>query len=160
MLSETLSKIRHIVETLGEDDPDLNEIIQNETNIDWLLDKLVFKYACECDMQDAINAHIDTLSARHAASQKRQDSLKNVIQVIMESLPDKTKRLSAGTVTLKAVAPKVVVTDESLLPDEVFETKTVKKLVKAKLDEMHQDKGSLPGCYLSNGGQTISIRRK
>jgi hypothetical protein len=159
MLSETLEKIRLIVDTLGEDDPDLNEIIQNETNIDFLLDKLVFKYACEADMQEAINSHIDTLSARHASSQKRQESLKNVIQIIMETLPDKTKRLSAGTITLKAVAPKVVVTDEALLPDDVFETKTVKKLVKAKVDELYQANGSLAGCYLTNGGQTISIRR-
>jgi hypothetical protein len=160
MLSDTLAKIREIVATLGEDDPELNDIIQTETNIDGLLDYLVFKYATEGDMQDAINAHIDTLSARHASSQKRQDGLKSVIQVIMETLPDKTKRLPAGTVTLKAVPPKVVVTDESLLPDDVFETKAVKKLIKAKVDELYQANGSLAGCYETNGGQTISIRRK
>lgn len=160
MLSDTLLKIREIVATLGEDDPELNDIIQTETKIDDLLDYLVFKYATEGDMQDAINAHIDTLSARHASSQKRQDSLKGVIQMIMETLPDKTKRLAAGTVTLKAVPPKLVVQDESLLPDVVFETTQVRKLVKSRLDQLHSSMGSLPGCYLSNGGQTISIRRK
>lgn len=157
-LSETLTKIREIVATLGEDDLELNEIIQTETNIDFLLDKLVFKYNCEDDFQDALLAHVEVLSKRSAASAKRQSGIKEVIQLIMESLPDKTKRLPAGTVTFRAVAPKIVVTDESKLPDECFET--TRKLVKSKVNELYQSKGSLDGCHETNGGQTISIRRK
>lgn len=157
-LSETLGKIRDIVATLGEDDPELNDIIQTETNIDGLLDKLLFKYNCEDDFQDAANVHIENLMARHLASRNRQDGLKDVLQIIMESMPDKTKRLPAGTVTLRAVAPKVVITDESKLPDDCFEV--VRKLSKAKVNELYQSKGSLDGCYETNGGQSITIRRK
>ena len=156
-LSETLGKIRHIVETLGQDDPDLNEIIQNETAIDGLLDKLVFKYSMESDFQAGVDAHLDTLMARMDASKKRQGGLKQVIAIIMDTLPDKTKRLPAGTVSLKAVAPKIEVLDEALLPDECFET--IRKPVKAKIDAAFEAQGHLPGCVKTNGGQTVAIRR-
>lgn len=158
MISEILEKIRLITQTLGEEDPELGEIINTETNVNKLLDYFVFKYSLECDFQESIVLHLGTLNDRLKSSLKREDKLKEIIQTFMEALPDKTKRLPAGTVTLKNIAPKIVVDDEKLLPKECFET--VKKLVKKNVYEEFEKNGSLPGCHKTNGSVTISIRRK
>ena len=158
MIQEMLDKIKLMTETLGEDDPELSQMIETETHVDNLLDYFVFKYGSECDFQDAVAAHIETLQGRFKASQKRDESLRAVIQTIMEALPDKTKKLPAGTVTLKNVAPKIIVEDECKLPPECFQM--YPKLVKSTVDEMFNKNGSLAGCRMTNGGQTISIRRK
>lgn len=158
MIQEMLAKIKLMTETLGDDDPELSQMIETETQVDKLLDYFVFKYGSECDFQDAVAAHIETLQGRFKASQKRDENLRNVIQIIMEALPDKTKKLPAGTITLKSIAPKIIVEDESKLPVECFQMQP--RLIKAKVDELYKANGFLSGCRMTNGGQTISIRRK
>lgn len=111
--------------------------------------------------RDALMAHllkerIKDLSERKSRYEARSSTVRKEIQLGMEETGERKLELPEFTLSLRAVPPSVIITDESLLPDDfcVMTRKPDRKSIKAALEG-----GEVPGAMLSNGGQTLSMRK-
>ena len=82
-------------------------------------------------------------------SRRSRDRLMQLVEMRSIEVP-------AGKITVASTPKKVIITDESLIPDEYIRIKREpnKTLIKSALDK----KEFVSGAALSNGGTTIQIR--
>ena len=59
---------------------------------------------------------------------------------------------------VKKIPPKLIVTDESKLPEKFF--KIERKIKKAELNKEWKDGSIYDGCAIDNGGYTLEIKGK
>lgn len=155
---DTLQRIRTIAEALPEDDPDKSEMLSVEGDYPALMEWALVKRNEILAQEEAASRLIDLYSARCQSFTKRADSIKNVVAVIMAAAGERKYQGIAGTVSVKAVPPKPIVTDEARVPERFFETK--RNLSKSLINEAVKNGETIPGVTLDNGGETLSIRSK
>ena len=107
-------------------------------------------------MAAGLSSYIDKLLERAGVYERRQDSAKRMLQRLMEIADVKTFRLPEATLSLAATPPKALVADPESLPDEYMRVKREPNM--AKIKEALQAQTTVPGAYLSNGGQSLRIR--
>ena len=152
-ITEEINKAREIINTLGIDDPDTQEIIKNDTDVFNLIEWACRKYGEEVALSDGIEQYLVKIKNRLAASKKRQDVFRNIAYSLLSVTGEKKHKGVAATLSIKAVPPKKIIQDESKIPDEFW--KTTKSIDKTAINE-HE--GEIPGVVMSNGGETIQIR--
>jgi hypothetical protein len=102
------------------------------------------------------------LTARQQRHEARIASKRAALTLAMERAGEKKITAPDFTLSLTAVAPKVIVTDEGALPKDYLvqpeppPPRPDKKLIKQAL----ADGFEVPGATLSNGSTTITIRKK
>jgi hypothetical protein len=100
---------------------------------------------------------IDKLNRRAARLQDRAEKTRaRVLEAMQEA---DIKRLVAPdmTVSLRPTSPRVIITDEALIPPDYMNQpppKPDKRLIAQAL----KDKYAVPGAMLSNGGVTLAVR--
>ena len=156
-VKEQMERVQEIIAVLDEDDPDREEILSNETDIYALMDWAMRKEA-ELDVQITAMKELSSLyKEREKTITKRNNKMRELLMAMMVAAKEKSYKGTFGTVTVKPTPPKVIITDESKLTGEYLIVKETpdKKAIKAAFD----DKINVEGAILSNGGETIAIRR-
>jgi hypothetical protein len=140
---------------LAEDDVLRQDMIEAETGALELIDKLVDVEREAKAMEGAVLAILDRLVGRKERFENRSIALRKYIKQIMEAANLKKVERPAATVSISAGRPKVVITDESLLPDRLFRIKREpnKTAIAAEIEE-HGDVG---GATLSNPEPVLRI---
>lgn len=151
--SEQIKKARDIVGTLSSDDPDLVEILGNETDIFKMIEWVVKKYGEECALCNGITEYSEKIEKRIESSRVKQESLRHLAYTLMQAAGQKKYKTPAGTISIKAVAPKKLIQNEDEVPELFW--KNTRTIDKAAINEYE---GEIPGVTLSNGGETIQIR--
>lgn len=100
---------------------------------------------------DQLRSRAERLSARAAA--KREAVLSAMIETGRKKIeaPD-------CTVSIRSTPASVVITDETAIPDSYLKPQPP-KVDKAALRDALKQGASIPGAMLSNGGQSLAIRR-
>lgn len=150
-VSEALSKFREINDTLDADDPDKIEILDSEDYtalIEWAL----IKRNEYLSAGDAAKDLKELYALREKKFNARADKMKDLIHRLMSAAGETKFSGVAGAASIRKNKPKVVIQDESKLPDECFEM--VKKLVKANV------KQGMPGTVMDNGSESLTVRVK
>lgn len=157
MLKDALEKIRIIAETLPDDDPDKQEMLDIEADYSGLIEWALRKR----NEYTALTEMSKTLSVQYADRKKsfeaRADKMKDICGIILKSANETKYQGAAGTVSIGKKPQSVIVTDESLIPDKYF--KIEKKLDKTKLNEAVKGGALVNGVTLDNGGETVIIRK-
>lgn len=152
--------LHNLRSVLSEDDEDLiHDTVEGETDLMETIDAALMRL----QELDAMGAAI---KAQTSALKERGDRFKNQAELIRAALSSalgmaqlrKVERALA-TVSLRAVPPSLVVTEEADIPSQYFEPQPPKLDKKAVLDALKSGE-KVPGAELSNGGETISIRSK
>lgn len=151
--------IREQVVALAGDDPDfIRDAIEGETSINEIIAALAEADGEDDAILEGIAAYQKKLAERKSRIESRKDVRRALIGSAMELAELKKLETPAGTISLKAVPPKAIITDESQIPSDYFETPPP-KLNKTAVAAALKDGRDIPGATLSNGSTTIAIRR-
>lgn len=140
------------------DDEDLTiDMVEGETRLFDLLDTIMADDAEDDARIAAIKARTDELRDRKARFERRQKVRRSIVQAALDTAGIRKLERAEYTASLRAVPPGVEVIDADALPDNLVRIKREadKTAIKKALGE-----GPAAGARLTNGGETISIRRK
>ncbi len=134
--------------------------LESETDFNNLLRQLERKRQESLSMCEAIESNIETLAARKYRFEHRQEAMRDIMFKLMEWAKQRKVELPEATLSIRAGTPKVVITDEALIPDELCRLK--REPDRVKLKELLTQSGPLlnGAAFLSNAEPSLSIRTK
>ncbi len=105
-----------------------------------------------------LSEKIAQLSQRKTRMTQRNQRLKGLIDQAWQMADQDKHQFPTCTISPKKVPPKLIVTDESLIPAKYFKKPDPVLDKKALFDDIKADV-DVPGATKSNGGKTIQIRK-
>jgi Siphovirus Gp157. len=101
---------------------------------------------------------LDDLLQRKRRFERREEGLRRLMFQMLQLAQLRKIELSAATLSLKNGSPRVIITDESAIPDDLcrFKREPDKAAIKAKL----QSNGHVAGATLSNAEENLAIRTR
>lgn len=156
---ELLEQISSLSEELGEyEDVTLKlDTLEGETDYKkWMV--WIFNRICEEQAREQSQAdRIKTLSERKKATGNRIDKLRDMMQAILSATGEDTLSLDEFTVSMRKVAPKAIIMDETAIPDAYMVVK--KSPDKKAINEAVKNGEVINGVQLDNGCVSLTIRR-
>lgn len=140
---------------LEEDDVLRQDMIEGETNALELIDKLIEAEREALYMKHGAELEIARLEGRAARYSKRQKALRQYMQQIMEAANLKKVERPAATVSIAAGRPKVVIVDESQIPDAYWRIK--REVNKEAIGTTLKALRDVPGATLLNPEPVLRI---
>jgi hypothetical protein len=173
-----------MADLIASDPEFMHDIIEGETTLHEELCALTASVREDDAVAAGITQLIAALQARRDRIEKRSELKRSLIALGMSEGGLKKLETPAGTVTRKAVAPKVIVSEESDVPTRFWvpsapklDKRALGEALKARLAAISEarsiddqearaaalaraeaDFPNIPGASLSNGGETIQIR--
>lgn len=149
--------LANLADVIGDDAEFAADLVEGETNLNHAIDRAVMQMVDDRIAMNGLDVVIDELSRRRARIDHRMGLMRAMLSAAMEQAGRKKVEHPAVTLSLRAVPPSVVITDDALIPSTYFkaaEPRLDKKAVLAAL----KAKESVPGAELSNGGSTIAVK--
>jgi hypothetical protein len=140
-----------------EDDEAWLATLDSETDFNEILTTIVRRIEDTKALVIGTKDRFEELKARKDRFEHRVETLRELAFKIMQSAEIAKLELPLATLSLRAVAPAVVITDEDNLPD--IACKFERKPDKAKIKELLKT-GPVVGASMNNGSITVSIRVK
>ena len=142
----------------GEDETLIRDCIEGETDLDGTVRAVIASTGESEALAVSLDAYIDTLTVRKRRLFERVEGYRALLITALEVSGRKKIETDVGTVSLSKVQPKVIVTDEAVIP-VAFWRASDPKLDRKALAEALKAGTQIPGAEMSNGGQTVIIRR-
>lgn len=154
--AELAGQIRAALAEAEDEDLTL-DMVEGETSLFELIDRVMNDDAEDGSHISGIKARQDELRDRKARLERRQKVRRSVVHAALDTAGIRKLERPEYTVSLKAVPAGVDVVDPDALPDDLVRIKREpdKSAIKKALDA-----GPVAGARLTNGGETISVRRK
>lgn len=134
--------------------------LEGETELNELVSALLAESEDDEGMIEQIKIQIADRRERIARFERRIETRKNAIVSLMDTAHITKLPLPEATVSLRTLGCRPKVTDADQLPDDFVTIETVRKpnndAIKAAFDRGEQ----IPGVTITNGGASLSIRRK
>ena len=156
-VKQQIENLKLVHPELLEDDEVWLATLESETSFDDLLTNIVRRIEDTKALAIGTKDRFEELKARKERFERRVDSLRNLCFKLMSAAELAKVELPLATLSLRAVAPSVVITDEENLPD--IACKFERKPDKAKIKELLVT-GPVAGASMNNGSVTVSIRIK
>lgn len=159
---DVLQQIREIADYVRAVDPDddqlLADMIEAETDLDAVLDLLIEREATIADHITALGEREKTIRERKSRFNASRNAGRMVMQRLLDATGLRKIERPEATISLARVAPKVIDGPVESLADDLVrvERKPDKKAIKEALEAG----ADLPGWAMSNGGETVTVRRK
>lgn len=156
---EAARVLREQIATLAGDDEDfIRDTLEGETDLDALVASVVASIGEDEGHLKGLKHYQQGLGYRADDYARRIDFKRTLLVSALEIAGRPTINTPTGTVSTRPVPPKALVTEEADLPAEFWEPQKPRINSKALLSALKEGR-AIPGASLSNGGQTISIRR-
>lgn len=149
--------LENIRDLIADDEDASADAIEGETNLFEAIGSAFKRLAELKAMSASIDAMIGDLKKRQDRFAAQDQNIRTALLVAMETVNVKRLEMPLGTLSLKAVAPKVEIIDESAIPAKFWKAQDPKIDKRALMDAL-KDKQEIPGATLSNGGQTIAVK--
>ncbi len=144
--------------TITDDPIAIRDTLEGETNLQEMIRDLLVSIEEDQILIDGVKTRLSDLTARKSRFEKRVKNKRVILQQAMNIAELPSVETDVATASIKAKARSLMVIDEAAIPSEFFEPQAP-KLIKRKVFEALKGRINVPGAELSNGGQTISIRR-
>jgi hypothetical protein len=142
---------------LIEDDETWLASLESETDFNEILTEIVRRIEDTKALVIGTKDRFEELKTRKDRFEHRVETLRELALKIMQAADIAKVELPLATLSLRAVAPAVVITDEDNLPD--IACKFERKPDKTKIKELLKT-GPVIGASMNNGNITVSIRVK
>jgi len=162
-----MSRIAHLIDTARiealrdairaqypDDDDLLADMIEGETDAIDLIDRLHDEAEEARTMASALKDREREMAERRARMEQRQEARKEAIDRIMRVIGLEKIERPMATFSFRRNPPRLVVRDPGLVPDDLCRIER-----KPLLAEIRKA-GDVPGVEWTNGGTSLSIRRK
>jgi len=151
-------KIREALREHADDPALILDTIEGETDLFEALaavDREIVENEIVIEGCKAVEKEVAGRRARH---ERANETLRGVILMAMEKAQIQTVKTATGTITARAVPPKLEVVTEHEIPAR-FWKQPDPVLDKKALNAAHKDGEEIPGTRLTNGGISLTIRR-
>lgn len=132
--------------------------LEGETELCEIVSLLLDENEDDEGMIGAVKAQIEVKRERIARFERRVDARRNAIVSLMDTAQITKLPLPEATVTLRTLGPRPKVSIEEAIPDDFC--KFVRKPDMEKIKQAFEDGLCVPGVVLSNGGASLTVRRK
>lgn len=143
---------------LAEDDVLRADMIEGATEAKELLSQIVRRIGERQSLANAAAEYAKEISERKARMERAVEALRSLAFKVMSAGDLQKMELPEATLSIRKGTPKVIVTDETVLPPDCV--KTAVSPDKAAIKEKLSAGQTVPGAQLSNGEPTLSIRVK
>lgn len=156
---EAAKLLRAQLDDICASDPDfLRDAIEGETNVRELIAKIAAEEGEDKAIISALETFAEGLAARKDRIKARVETRRALLATALEVAGLKSLETPTGTVAITKVAPKAITTEESEIPSRFWKAQPPKLDRKALADALKAGE-TIPGATLSNGSQTVTIRR-
>lgn len=147
--------------SLADDEPALLDTLDGESDFDRQV-SVALRMADEARMMAAgIAVRMDEMTERKRRLEEREEAIRRGIMSAMEAAGRPKITLPEATLTVARTAPQLVVTDEQAVPPGPWWVPQPPKLSKTALKAALTEEGRVvPGAYMSNGGASLTVRRR
>lgn len=158
VVQQEISNLLLLYPELQEDDQLRVDMIEGETDAFRMLSIIVRKIGENKALADGTDRYAQELKERSARIDRRIEAFRALAFKIMNYGAIKKAELPEATLSVRAGQPKVIVTEEEVLPDDCIRIKREpdKTAIKDKLTRGDH----VPGAVLSNSEPSLSIRIK
>lgn len=156
--------LSQVADIVADDEEVITATIEGETGLLEAIDAALDQISDAEALAEMIAKRIEKLEARKVRMVKRAERLRTAVAVAMEAASAKKLIRPLGTLSLRTLPQKVIVTDEAAIPTRFWvvpkpEPKIDKKALLDALKASDPDtEEAIPGCELSNGGISLTIR--
>jgi hypothetical protein len=134
--------------------------LEGETELNEIVSELLAANEDDESMIEGIKAQIDTRKQRLGRLENRIDARKSAIISLMDCARITKLPLPEATVSLRTLLPRPKVVDVEQLPPALTQTVTTIKPDMAAIDAALERGDQVPGVVMTNGGASLTIRRK
>lgn len=147
-----------LIRDLGDDDAQLvHDMVEGETSFFEAVEGAIDEIG-ECEiLATGLSDYIKKLQDRKKRIDGRAARVRGMIEQAFAMAEVSGHKFPSATISRKSTPPRPVVIDESQIPTKFFEPQPP-KLDKKALHEALKS-GDVAGAAMSNGGETIQIRR-
>lgn len=157
---EAMKVLREQIADMAEGDEEfIRDTLEGETDLEGLVRSLLASIGEDEAHEAGLKTYIDEMKARKDRFGKRADAKRALIANALEIAGQKKIETDIATVTLSAVRPKAVITEEAEIPSGFWKAQAP-KLDLAGLTAALREGNEIPGVTLGNGGTTITIRKR
>lgn len=143
------------------DDPDLKrDMLEGESAFFEIVSQLLAENEDDEGIIEALDAQVDARAIRIERAKARIEARKTAICRLMDCAGETKLKLPEATLSLRTLLPRPKVTDEALLPDEFVKIETVRKPDRDAIDAAIKGGATIPGVTMTNGGASLTVRRK
>ena len=143
---------------LADDGDSWSMALASETELDEMLTRLIVMIGDSQTLIDGTMIRMDELEARRDRFRRRIEAYRSLMFKLMDAADVRKRELPLATVSVRAGTPKVIVTDDTQLPDSVC--KIIRKPDLTKIKEFLSVYGPITGAEMSNGEPSLAIRTK
>ena len=114
-----------LTEIFGEGETDtalLKDAIEGETQLLETVDVVLRQIAADETHIEGIKAHQKIVTGRKSRLEKRTETLRTMLASALEIMEERKLERPLAVLTLKATAPKLVITDEAAIPSRFWKT--------------------------------------
>lgn len=108
----------------------------------------------------ALGAQVDARALRIERAKVRIEARKKAIMSLMDSARETTLKLPEATLSLRTLKARPKVADAEQLPDGFYTTVTTRKPDLDAIQTAFESGQPIPGVTITNGGSSLTIRRK
>lgn len=143
---------------LMEDDVLRADMIEGSTDFPAVIGQLLDAERNASAMSDAIKGRRDALTERAQRYDRHSDGLRAAMLKMMQAGDLKKMALPEATISVRAGTPRVIVTDETMIPEDLcrISISPDKKAIRERIDAGE----AVPGAVLSNSEPSLAIRTK
>lgn len=142
----------------GFDDETLRDTLEGETGLHEAIAKCSAMILEDEVLIAGLSEMSKTMASRKSRLERRVERLRSAIEEGMRVGELKTLQLPDATLSLRDVAPKIIVRDETKIPAEFFDPQPP-RLNKSRLNEAVASASMMEGVELSNRSTSLTIRR-
>lgn len=145
---------------LAEDETLRADMIDGETDAAKILSRVVNRMQEAEAMCRAIVARKNDLDARHARFERQSDAMRSLAFRIMTAAQVRKMPLPEATLSISTRPAALMISEATQIPAEFTVTKTEVRPDREKIKEALKAGAQIPGAYLTNGSETLSVRSK
>jgi Siphovirus Gp157 len=157
-IEQAKAALHHLLVThpeLEEDEVLRLDMIEGSTNFMELLDELIEADREIAGLEEGLEAVIDRFLLRKQRFASNRLGIRKFAMQLMEAAGQKTVKRPAGTISIAAGRPKVLITDETAIPPAYTRTKV--EIDKESIAKTLKALGEVPGTTLSNAEPVLRI---
>ena len=141
------------------DDETLRDTLEGISDLPDAIAAVVRAYMEDLTLAAALGMRIGDMQERLARFEARAEKKRALVTQVMERAELKKLQEPDFTVSLRAVPPGLVVSDETVVPEAFWKPQPAKLDRKGLLASLNSGQ-VVPGAALGNGGTTISVRTR
>jgi hypothetical protein len=141
------------------DDETLRDTLEGISSLPEALAAVMRAYMEDLSLAAALGMRISDMQERLARFEARAEKKRALVTQVMERAELRKLQECDFTVSLRAVPPGLVVSDEAAIPADYWKSQPPKLDKKGLLASLNAGQ-AIPGATLGNGGTTISVRTR